>query len=200
MNKIEHWVQKAALQMWNTQYFRWIRGATHPCWRCDESALPAWWRSGWGWVCGSWAYPLAGLIPPAAESCSWSCHLHCAAPPVDSRTVADSPSRRGRKCMSGAACRACVGCTEDNWLVHWAQKALQSLAADWRTRIRGNAEDSVDSQVDSVGAVDLAMPWQRQPPPPPPPTLLFYSSNTNGQSEMSHSVCKRRGRYLWDKQ
>jgi len=57
-------------------------------------------------------------------------------------------------------------------------------------RIGGNVEGSVDSRVDSVGAVDLAMTWRRQPRPPPPPTLLFYSSNTNGQSETSHSVHK----------
>lgn len=51
----------------------------------------------------------------------------------------------------------------------------------------------MDSQVDSVGAVDLAMPWQHQPPPPPPPTRLFYSSNTNEQSETSHSICREAG-------
>lgn len=176
--------------MWITQYFRWIRGATHLYWCCDESALPAWWPSGWGWVCGSWASPLAGLIPPAAESCSWSCHLRYAAPPVGSRRAADTQSRTGRKCTSGAACRVCERRIEDSWLVRWARRALQSSAADWTTRIQGNVEDSADSQVDSFGMVDSAMLWQRQPPPPPPPTRLFCSSNTDGQNGMSHSVCK----------
>ncbi len=157
------------------------------------SALPAWWQSGRGWVCGSWASPLAGLIHPVAEFCSWSCHLRYASPPVDSCIAADAPSRTGRKCTSGVACRVPAGCIEDNWLVRWPQKALQSLAADWRTCIQGNVGDSADSQVDSVGAVDLAMPWQHQPPPPPPPTRLFYSSNTNEQSETSHSICREDG-------